>query len=88
MKAIYERIATEIRTAEAIIVGASNGLSITEGFHLFADNLWFQTNFGDFRALRLATHSRRDVSFVCDGRRKMGILEPTGLSGQLSETGE
>lgn len=50
MKAIYERIATEIRTAEAIIVGASNGLSITEGFHLFADNLWFQTNFGDFRA--------------------------------------
>ena len=50
MKAIYERIATEIRTAEAIIVGASNGLSITEGFHLFADNLWFQTNFDDFRA--------------------------------------
>ena len=79
MKAIYERIATEIRTAEAIIVGASNGLSITEGFHLFADNLWFQTNFD---------HSRRDVPFFCDGRRKMGILEPTGLSGQLSETGE
>ena len=50
MKAIYERIAAEIRTAEAIIIGASNGLSITEGFHLFADNLWFQTNFGDFRA--------------------------------------
>lgn len=45
MKAIYERIATEIRTAEAIIVGASNGLSITEGFHLFADNLWFQIKF-------------------------------------------
>lgn len=50
MKAIYERIAAEIRMADAIIIGASNGLSITEGFHLFADNLWFQTNFDDFRA--------------------------------------
>ena len=50
MEKIYERIAAEIRTADAIIIGASNGLSITEGFHLFADNLWFQTNFGDFRA--------------------------------------
>ena len=50
MKDIYERIATEICMADAIIIGASNGLSITEGFHLFADNRWFQTHFGDFRA--------------------------------------
>lgn len=50
MKETYERIAEEIRAADAIIIGASNGLSITEGFHLFADNAWFQAHFGDFRA--------------------------------------
>lgn len=31
-------IAAKIREADAILIGASNGLSITEGLHLFADN--------------------------------------------------
>lgn len=50
MNETYQQIASLIRDADAIVIGASNGLSITEGFHLFADNVWFQTYFGDFRA--------------------------------------
>lgn len=45
-----EPIAASIRAADAILIGASNGLSITEGLHLFADNQAFQELFGDFRA--------------------------------------
>ena len=30
-------IAKKFREADAILIGASNGLSITEGLHLFAD---------------------------------------------------
>ena len=43
----------KFREADAILIGASNGLSITEGLHLFADNaafdeiVWrFQTKYG------------------------------------------
>ena len=50
MREVAQRVAEDIRNADAIIIGASNGLSIAEGFHIFADNLWFQTYFGDFRA--------------------------------------
>ena len=42
-------IAQKIREADAILIGASNGLSITEGLHLFADNQAFADLFGDFR---------------------------------------
>lgn len=46
-----ERIIREkIDKADAVLIGASNGLSISEGFNLFADDNWFQQNFGDFRA--------------------------------------
>ena len=31
------------------MIGASNGLSITEGLHLFADNAAFERLFGDFK---------------------------------------
>lgn len=43
------RIADRIRKADVILIGASNGLSITEGLHLFADNPAFEEVFGDFR---------------------------------------
>ena len=46
----YAQIAAHIRSADAILIGASNGLSISEGLHIFADNAWFQEHFGDFRA--------------------------------------
>lgn len=38
-----------LRQAEALLIGASNGLSMAEGYHLFADNELFRTQFGDFR---------------------------------------
>ena len=37
-----KEIAEKIREADAVLIGASNGLSITEGLHLFADNQAFE----------------------------------------------
>ena len=37
----WNPIAEKFREADAILIGASNGLSITEGLHLFADNASF-----------------------------------------------
>ena len=34
----WNSIAKKFKEADAILIGASNGLSITEGLHLFADN--------------------------------------------------
>lgn len=38
-----------IKGADALLVSASNGLSIAEGYHIFADNDDFRRYFGDFR---------------------------------------
>lgn len=38
-----------LQTADAILIGASNGLSIAEGYNIFADNEMFRSLFGDFR---------------------------------------
>ena len=38
-----------IRQADALLVGASNGLSIAEGYHIFAGNEMFRRQFGDFQ---------------------------------------
>ncbi len=43
------KIADKIKQADAILIGASNGLSITEGIHLFANNRAFEELFGDFQ---------------------------------------
>ena len=43
------RIAERLNDADAILIGASNGLSITEGLNLFADDAAFENLFGDFR---------------------------------------
>ncbi|GAB3044238.1 Sir2 family NAD-dependent protein deacetylase [Virgibacillus ainsalahensis] len=45
----YNEIITKIKEADGIIIGASNGLSISEGYHIFAENTAFLENFGDFR---------------------------------------
>lgn len=37
-----------IHDADAILIGASNGLSIAEGYHIFANNMMFHEQFGDF----------------------------------------
>ena len=44
-----QKIAEKIRTADAVLAGASNGFSISEGLHIFADNEDFRRLFGDFR---------------------------------------
>ena len=49
MSEIYREICTRIKEADAIFIGASNGLSITEGLHLFADNTAFDMLFGDMK---------------------------------------
>lgn len=43
------RIAEILNDADAILIGASNGLSITEGLNLFADDAAFENLFGDFK---------------------------------------
>lgn len=43
-----QEIREKIQQADAILIGASNGLSITEGLHLFAPNQAFFEVFGDF----------------------------------------
>ena len=43
------KIAEKIKSADAILIGASNGLSITEGIHLFANNQAFGELFGDYQ---------------------------------------
>lgn len=45
---VYQSIREKIVQADAVLIGASNGLSISEGFNLFANDAWFQDNFGDF----------------------------------------
>lgn len=45
----FSEIAEKIGAADAILIGASNGLSITEGLHLFADNEAFGNLFGDLK---------------------------------------
>lgn len=44
-----KKIAEKIKRADAILIGASNGLSITEGLHLFADDQAFRELFGDLK---------------------------------------
>lgn len=49
MNDVYYLVKEKIDQADAVLIGASNGLSISEGFNLFADDAWFRENFGDFR---------------------------------------
>lgn len=44
-----EQAAQAIKDADALLIGASNGLSIAEGYHIFADNETFRRQFGDFQ---------------------------------------
>ncbi|HJA74894.1 hypothetical protein QUW44_03705 [Limosilactobacillus pontis] len=37
-----------LRTADAVLISASNGLSISEGYNIFANNAAFKCYFGDF----------------------------------------
>lgn len=45
----YNEIAKAIKNADAILIGASNGLSISEGLNLFANDDAFECLFGDYK---------------------------------------
>ena len=45
----YKEIADKIKQADAILIGASNGFSISEGLHIFAGDKAFEEIFGDFK---------------------------------------
>lgn len=49
MENLYQVIRRRIQSADAILIGASNGLSISEGYHLFADNPAFRELFPEVR---------------------------------------
>ena len=42
----YKEIAAKLKEADAILIGASNGFSISEGLHIFADNQAFEEVMG------------------------------------------
>ena len=44
MKELIEKACHALRQADAILIGASNGLSIAEGYNIFADNEMFLRN--------------------------------------------
>lgn len=50
MKEKYNKVLEKIKEADSIVIGASNGLSISEGYHIFAEDSAFLKHFGDFRA--------------------------------------
>lgn len=43
MKELIEKACHALRQADAILIGASNGLSIAEGYNIFADNEMFRS---------------------------------------------
>lgn len=45
-----KRAAQAISNADALLLGVSNGLSIAEGYNIFADNEMFRRQFGEFQA--------------------------------------
>ena len=47
MDADIEKARKALAGADAILIGASNGLSISEGYNIFADNAMFRSQFGD-----------------------------------------
>lgn len=49
MNTSIHKAAQAIAAADAIFIGASNGLSIAEGYNIFADNDMFKEQFGDLR---------------------------------------
>ena len=59
----FETISAAIKNADAVLIAASNGLSISDGYHIFADNDWFKENFQDFRS-KYGIHNLLDGMFL------------------------
>lgn len=43
-----QEVKNALQEADAILIGASNGLSISEGFNIFENSDWFKENFKEF----------------------------------------
>ena len=68
----------KFREADAILIGASNGLSITEGLRLFADNAAFDELFGDFKQkIRLTLYFAGHDGRMAQRGGKVGLLGPS-----------
>ncbi|WP_153720981.1 SIR2 family NAD-dependent protein deacylase [Sporosarcina cascadiensis] len=48
MEKKYQEVLSKIKQADSILIGASNGLAISGGIHIFAENADFIEQFGDF----------------------------------------
>lgn len=49
MEEKYQEVLSKIKKADSILIGASNGLAISEGYNIFAEDSFFLEHFGDFR---------------------------------------
>lgn len=58
----YEQIAEKIKGADGILIGASNGLSIAEGYNIFANDERFRSHFSAFQR-KYGIHSMIQGSF-------------------------
>ena len=48
MEEKYQEVLSKIKKADSIVIGASNGLAISEGYNIFAEDSSFLEHFGDF----------------------------------------
>ena len=49
MKENYQDVLSKIKNADSVLIGASNGLAISGGYNIFAEDSSFLKHFGDFR---------------------------------------
>lgn len=49
MEKKYQEVLSEIKKADSILIGASNGLAISGGYNIFAEDTSFLKHFGEFR---------------------------------------
>ena len=62
MEEKYQEVLSKIKKADSILIGASNGLAISEGYNIFAEDSSFLEHFGDFRK-KYGFHSILQGSF-------------------------
>lgn len=83
----YKQIAEKIKEADGILIGASNGLSIAEGYNIFANDEKFRSHFTDFqrkygiRSLIQGSFGRFET-----GKRDVELLQPHGVLLYVSYT--
>ena len=83
----YRQIAEKIKEADGILIGASNGLSIAEGYNIFADDERFCRHFyGLPEKVWEPNHEPGELWRVCVRKRNEELLQPYGLPLYVSYT--